>query len=70
LKIYKNNEIKQSKKNIGVGCQVSEKARAEADQVYLSIHKQSNQIELLVKDNGRGFDLEKIISLIPQFLNP
>jgi PAS domain S-box-containing protein len=38
---------------------------SQADQVYLSIHKQPNEIELLVKDNGRGFDLEKTISLTP-----
>jgi PAS domain S-box-containing protein len=38
---------------------------SQADQVYLSIHKQPNEIELLVKDNGRGFDLEKTIALTP-----
>lgn len=38
---------------------------SQADQVYLSIHKQPDEIELLVKDNGRGFDLEKTISLNP-----
>jgi PAS domain S-box-containing protein len=36
---------------------------SQADQVYLSIHKQPNEIELMVRDNGRGFDLEKTISL-------
>jgi PAS domain S-box-containing protein len=38
---------------------------SQADQVYLSIHKQPDEIELRVKDNGRGFDLEKTISLTP-----
>jgi PAS domain S-box-containing protein len=38
---------------------------SQADQVYLSLHKQPDDIELLVKDNGRGFDLEKTISLTP-----
>jgi PAS domain S-box-containing protein len=38
---------------------------SQADQVYLSINKKSNEIDLLVKDNGRGFDLEKIMSLNP-----
>jgi len=38
---------------------------SRADQVYLSLHKQPNEIEVLVRDNGRGFDLEKTISLNP-----
>ncbi|MGD9304007.1 MAG: PAS domain S-box protein [Desulfobacterales bacterium] len=38
---------------------------SQADQVYLSLHKQPDDIELLIKDNGRGFDLEKTISRVP-----
>ncbi len=38
---------------------------SRADQVYLAMHKKPKGIELLVKDNGRGFDLEKTISLNP-----
>ena len=34
-----------------------------AKRVTLSLAKRRNQIEFIVKDNGRGFDLEKILSL-------
>jgi PAS domain S-box-containing protein len=36
-----------------------------ADRVYLSVCKRSDAIELIVQDNGKGFDLEKTIALTP-----
>ena len=38
---------------------------SRADSVCLSVQKRSNAIELIVQDNGSGFDLEKAISLKP-----
>ncbi len=38
---------------------------SRADSVCLSLQKRSNGIELIVQDNGSGFDLEKAISLNP-----
>jgi len=38
---------------------------SQADSVCLSMQKRSKTIELIVQDNGNGFDLEKTISLNP-----
>ena len=35
---------------------------SQADSVHLSLRKQGNTIELTIKDNGTGFDLEEILS--------
>jgi signal transduction histidine kinase len=35
---------------------------SKADLVRLSLVKKENQIELMIKDNGTGFDLEEILS--------
>jgi signal transduction histidine kinase len=36
---------------------------SRAKRVLLSLAKRRNQIEFIIKDDGRGFDLEKVLSL-------
>ena len=36
---------------------------SEAKQVNLSLAKRRNHIDFIIKDNGKGFDLEKVLSL-------
>ena len=36
---------------------------SQADLIHLSLRRRENEIELVIRDNGMGFDLEKILSL-------
>jgi signal transduction histidine kinase len=36
---------------------------SEAKQVNLSLAKRRKRIDFIIKDNGKGFDLEKVLSL-------
>jgi signal transduction histidine kinase len=35
---------------------------SQADLIHLSLRRMENEIELVIKDNGMGFDLEEILS--------
>jgi signal transduction histidine kinase len=36
------------------------KAHAEADNVWITVHRQEDMLEVSVRDDGRGFDLEAV----------